>query len=317
MSLVTAILVTGGEGVLGWHLAEKFLETGYKVFTTTKNGERPKYTSRNYTLDIRDRSSFNNLPRDVDIVIHAAAISRVGIAQTNPDLCLKVNVEGTLNLAEWILSLERPPLLIFLSSREVYGEASYVPVDENHPTNPISVYGKSKLMAENILLSRKTHGLRYTIIRLTNVYGSTRDYPNRVIPSFIINSLKGNPLIIYGGDQILDFLHLEDFLEAILKIIDTSLNDEKKISGLTFNLCSSIGYHLTDVAKLILMKTQSNSVIKVEKKRAYETRTFIGNNSKARSLVGISFQIDFDKGITEYVEKMRNLVNNSLPGVQE
>ena len=199
MSLVTAILVTGGEGVLGWHLAEKFLETGYKVFTTTKNGERPKYTSRNYTLDIRDRSSFNNLPRDVDIVIHAAAISRVGIAQTNPDLCLKVNVEGTLNLAEWILSLERPPLLIFLSSREV----SYVPVDENHPTNPISVYGKSK------------------------------------------------------------------------------------------------------------------SIIKVEKKRPYEIRNFIGNSSKARSLVGISSQIDFETMITEYIGKMRNLVNYSLSEVQE
>jgi len=309
---VTAILITGGEGVLGWHLAEKFHEAGYKVFTTTKNGERPNYTSRNYTLDIRDRSSFNNLPRDVDIVIHAAAISRVGVAQTNPDLCLKVNVEGTLNLAEWTLSLERPPLLIFLSSREVYGEASYVPVDENHPTNPISVYGKSKLMAENILHDRKKHGLQYIIIRLTNVYGSTRDYPDRAIPSFIINSLKGNPLIIYGGGQILDFLHLEDFLEGILKTVNTFLSDENKVLGLTFNFCSGIGYRLTDVAKLILKKTQSNSVIKVEENRPYETRTFIGDNSKARSLLGINSQVNFDKGITEYIERMRNLINNPL-----
>ena len=283
---MTAILITGGKGVLGWQIAEKFREAGYKVFTTTKNGERPKYTSRNYTLDIRDRSSFNNLPRDVDIAIHAAAISRVGVAQTNPHLCLKVNVEGTLNLAEWTLSLERPPLLIFLSSREVYGEASYVPVDENHPTNPISVYGKSK-------------------------------YPDREIPSFIINSLKRNPLIIYGKGQILDFLHLEDFLEGILKIINTFLCDENKVLRLTFNFCSGIGYRLTDVAKLILKKRQSNSVIKVEENRPYETRTFIGDNSKARSLHGINSQVIFDKGITEYIEKMRNLVNNSLCGVQK
>jgi len=306
--MLTTVLITGGKGVLGGHLVDELSKAGYKVIATCLEREQPKKHQANFVLDVTDRASFYNLPKDVDIVIHMAAISRVAIAESNPSLCLNVNVGGTINLVEWCFSLNKLPFLVFISSREVYGESLYTPVDENHPTNPKSVYGISKLMAEMILENRKLYGLHYVIIRLTNVYGSTRDYPTRAIPSFVINALKGKTLTIYGGDQILDFLHLNDFLEGILRLIGVCESDIDRINGAKLNLCSGKGHSLIEIAKLIIRKTKSSSSIEIEKARPYETRRFIGDYRKARLSIGFTPRIELSDGLADYIKKMEDLI---------
>jgi nucleoside-diphosphate-sugar epimerase len=306
--MLTTVLITGGKGVLGGHLVDELSKAGYKVIATCLEREQPKKHQANFVLDVTDRASFYNLPKDVDIVIHTAAISRVATAEANPSLCFNVNVGGTINLVEWCLSLNMSPILIFISSREVYGESLYTPVDENHPTNPKSVYGISKLMAEMILENRKLYGLHCVIIRLTNVYGSTRDYPTRAIPSFVINALKGKTLTIYGGDQILDFLHLNDFLEGILRLIGVCESDIDRINGAKLNLCSGKGHSLIEIAKLIIRKTKSSSSIEIEKARPYETRRFIGDYRKARLSIGFTPRIELSDGLADYIKKMEDLI---------
>jgi nucleoside-diphosphate-sugar epimerase len=306
--MLTTILITGGNGVLGRHLVDKLPTAGYKVIATKLESEQPKNNQVNFVLDVTDRASFYNLPKDVDIVIHMAAVSRVAIAESNPSLCLNVNVGGTINLVEWCLSLNKLPFLVFISSREVYGESLYTPVDENHPTNPKSVYGISKLMAEMILDNRKLYSLRYAIIRLTNVYGSTHDYHTRAIPSFVINALKGKTLTIYGGDQILDFLHLNDFLEGFIRLIGICENDIDRINRAKINICSGKGHSLIEIAKLIITKTKSSSSINIEKARPYEVRRFIGDYRKAQLLIGFTPRIELSDGLEDYIKKMEDLI---------
>ena len=190
----------------------------------------------------------------------------------------------------------------------MYGESLYTPVDENHPTNPKSVYGISKLMAEMILNNRKLYGLRYVIIRLTNVYGSTHDYHTRAIPSFVINALKGKTLTIYGGDQILDFLHLNDFLEGIIRLIGICENDIDRINGAKINICSGKGHSLIEIAKLIITKTKSSSSINIEKARPYEVRRFIGDYRKAQLLIGFTPRIELSDGLEDCIKKMEDLI---------
>jgi nucleoside-diphosphate-sugar epimerase len=306
--MLATILITGGNGVLGRHLVDELSKAGYKVIATRLESEQPKNDQVNFVLDVTDRASFYNLPKDVDIVIHMAAVSRVAIAESNPSLCLNVNVGGTINLVEWCFSLNKLPFLVFISSREVYGESLYTPVDENHPTNPKSVYGISKLMAEMILDNRKLYSLRYVIIRLTNVYGSTHDYHTRAIPSFVINALKGKTLTIYGGDQILDFLHLNDFLEGFIRLIGICESDIDRINGAKINICSGKGHSLIEIAKLIITKTKSSSSIKIEKARPYEVRRFIGDYGKARLLIGFTPRIELSDGLEDYIKKMEDLI---------
>lgn len=113
-----------------------------------------------------------------------AEISRLVCGERDPDLCETTNVGGLRNLIDVLSNEEKSPWLIFASSREVYGQPQTLPVTEDAPLRPINVYGNSKAVGEQMVASAVNRGIRATTFRLSNVYGSTGDLADRVIPAF-------------------------------------------------------------------------------------------------------------------------------------
>ncbi|MEM3823589.1 MAG: SDR family NAD(P)-dependent oxidoreductase, partial [Candidatus Bathyarchaeia archaeon] len=151
------ILVTGGAGFIGSHLVDKLMTEGFDVvvldnFYSGKLANVSSHMSKhNFCLikgDVRKRADVERALTDVDYVFHLAAIVDVETSVKNPSLVNTVNVNGTLNVLEESLksNIDR---FVYVSSCAVYGEPVYLPVDEEHPTRPISPYAITKLAAEN------------------------------------------------------------------------------------------------------------------------------------------------------------------------
>src|SRR3989338_3035167 len=196
------VLITGGNGFIGSHLAEKLMEEGDDVvlFDNVFNGNSKGIKCRKITADIRDYAAVRGAVNGIDAVIHFAAVSRVAWGQERPRECIETNSVGTANVLEAVRDSGNSAYVFLGSSREVYGEPESLPVNETHPKNPISIYGISKLSGEKLALSyRKYFKTKIIIFRFSNVYGSARDLPERVVPNFVISAVKNKPLKINVG----------------------------------------------------------------------------------------------------------------------
>ena len=232
---MSRILITGGAGFIGSNLAERLIGEGYEVVILDREPN-----PRNLCL-FRDELEYHPMdvcsPRKVRAlisgngvraegihgVVHLAAVSRVIWGQERPQETIRTNIGGTANLLRALrahrVTGERP-WVIFGSSREVYGEPMVFPVTENHPVSPVNLYGRTKLRGEELIrnFSRDT-GSRAVILRFSNVYGNERDILDRVIPRFVLSALKDQPLEIHGGNQLIDFTHITDTVEGIVRAI--------------------------------------------------------------------------------------------------
>jgi UDP-glucose 4-epimerase len=289
-----SILVTGGAGFIGSHLVERLVKEGYRVYLLD-NLLRGNMNNLSRVLkdvefvegDIRNYELMDGIVRKVDVVIHLAALSRVMPSIENPELCFENNVKGTEIVARLCSKYNRK--LIFSSSREVYGTAKYLPVDESHPLNPENPYGASKVAAESIIRAySKCYGLNYTILRLTNVYGP-RDF-GRVIPIFIKDAQEGKDLIVYGADKVLDFIYVDDVVNAFINSIEI---DEDHV----LNIGSGIGTSILELAKLVKKITGGNGIILVKEKRKGEVDKFIANIEKAKGVLKWKPTVELEEGI--------------------
>ena len=293
------VLVTGGAGFVGSHLVERLVKEGYRVILVDNllrgnmsNLPRLLKDAEFVEGDIRNYELMDGIIRKVDTVIHLAALSRVMPSIENPELCFENNVKGTEIIARLCSKYNRK--LIFSSSREVYGTAKYLPVDESHPLNPENPYGASKVAAESIIRAySKCYGLNYTILRLTNVYGP-RDF-GRVIPIFIKDAQEGKDLIVYGADKVLDFIYIDDVVNAFINSIEI---DE----GHVLNIGSGIGASIFELAKLVKKITGGNGNILVKQKRKGEVDKFIANIEKAKEVLKWKPTVELEEGIRRTVK---------------
>ena len=254
--------------------------------------------------DIRDRVVLHDLlSYPIDGVIHLGAVSRVIWGEQDPNSCVDINVHGTRLLLDAIERSGQRPWLIFGSSREVYGVRKRLPVSENCRKAPINVYGNTKLLGEELVreFSRST-GMNTIILRFSNVYGNEYDILDRVIPRFVLRSLKGLPLKIHGGKQLVDFTHINDTIEGILKAIDI-VNDRGFYGTNDFHILPGIGTSLQDVVKIIADHTGAEPEIQYEQPRVYDVDKFVGNPAKARSQLGFSAMIKPETGIRMTVDR--------------
>jgi UDP-glucose 4-epimerase len=290
------VLITGGAGFIGSHLAESLLAEGHDV-TIVDNLSRNSLQNLSGILNklrfvkgnITNNSLIDKLVKSSDVIFHFAAMSRVMPSIENPEKCFEDNVRGVEIIAR--LCSKHRKELVFSSSREVYGTAKSLPVDENHPLNPENPYGVSKVCGERIIAAySRCYGLDYAILRLTNVYG-IRDF-ERVIPIFIEKTLKKEPLIVYGGPQIVDFVHVDDVLDAFRKV---SYRCSEK---LVLNVGSGNGISIFVLAKLIQEIGSGSSEVISRGKRQGEVERFVADIANAKKLLNWVPKTDFREGIT-------------------
>ncbi len=235
------VLITGGAGFIGSSLAHALVSLGAKV--TVVDPLLPLYGGNMFNLesildritfvdgDIRDGDLMMKLVKDQDIVFNLAAQVSYIDSKTEPFLDLEINCRGHLNVLEAVRTVSPKCRVIFSSSRMVYGKILKVPVSEDHPTNPLSLYGIHKLTAEKYYkYYHDTFGLDTIVLRIPNPYGPRQQMKHSkysIVGWFIRQAFESNPITIFGdGKQDRDYLYIDDIVSAFLKLAESGKSGE-------------------------------------------------------------------------------------------
>jgi UDP-glucose 4-epimerase len=219
------ILVTGGAGFIGSHLAEAFLGAGHEVVVldNLSSGHREQVPAgaRFFEVDIRSEDAARIVAEEKpDVLCHHAAQMNVRYSVENPAFDAEVNVLGMLRLLEAARHAGTGLVTFSSSGGTVYGEVETLPTPEEHPTVPVCPYGVSKLTGEHYLeYYRRIHGLRYVALRYANVYGPRQDPHGEagVVAIFAKALLRGDSGRIFGdGLQTRDYVFVGDVVKANL-----------------------------------------------------------------------------------------------------
>ncbi len=263
------VLITGGAGFLGSHLAEKFLENGHKVIvldnliTSSVDNIAHLFGNENFTFIKYNVVNYIYVKDDVDIILHFACPASPLDYQKHPIHTMKVDSLGTLNSLG--LAKAKKSRFVFASTSEIYGSPQIHPQDESYwgYVNPIgvrSVYDEAKRFSEAMSMAYfREYGIDIRILRIFNTYGPRmRANDGRVVSSFITKALKNEEITVFGnGTQTRSFCYVDDMTEGIYKI---SLKDG--IEGEVFNIGNPEEVTILNLAKLIIELTGSSSKIK-------------------------------------------------------
>jgi len=216
------ILVTGGAGFIGSHLVDRLTAEGHqiRVIDNLSSGRLENLAHRRDVEviigDLKNPQDAQKAVHGVDAVFHFAANPEVRVSTTNPDIHFNENVVATFNLLE-AMRKNDVGQLVFASSSSVYGEPDEIPVDENAPLRPVSVYGASKAACEHLIHAyAKLYGFRAVALRYANVVGPRLRHG---VIWDLINKLRKNPheLEILGdGKQVRSYIYIDDAVEATL-----------------------------------------------------------------------------------------------------
>ncbi len=281
------VLVTGGAGFIGSLLVERLVAAGAEVVALDNfyRGRRDSLAEcsgvRIVEGDIRCANHLAEVMDGVDTVFHLAAQSQVRTALADPRYCFETNVGGTFSVLE-AAKAARVRRLVFTSSREVYGDADDVPVVEEAPLKAKNGYGLSKVAGE--LYCRQYSGdLDVSILRLSNVYGP-RDF-GRVIPIFMRQALAGEPLALFGGKQVCDFVWVGTVVQMLLTA------GLRQIQG-PLNIGSGRPVSLEQLAERILRLTASTSQLQFQPEISAEVTRFVADVTRASRQLGLSTPLD-------------------------
>jgi UDP-glucose-4-epimerase GalE len=297
------VLVTGGAGYIGSQNCKYLYNNNFIPITYDNLSEGNKYAVKWGPLiegDINDFDKLNDTIKKYKpkAVMHFAANALVSESVLNPRKYYENNVCGTLNLLSAMLDND-VKYIIFSSSCAAYGKPIFSPITEEHPRNPMSAYGKSKYMIEQILEDyNKAYGLNYISLRYFNASGADletqigedRKLETHLIPLAIDTALGINPFLnVYGtdfntkdGTAIRDYIHIEDIASAHIKSFYHILKNQR---SLTLNLGSEVGYSVLEVIKEIEKHTQKKLNIILSKRRLGDPPVLFANASLAKKVL--------------------------------
>jgi UDP-glucose 4-epimerase len=281
------IVVTGAAGFIGQHLVRRLLSRTSDMIVGVDNLHRGRWDGllelvhqkplRLIEGDVRDPGLLSNATRGAHIVFHLAAQSNVLGAVADIGYSFETNVVGTFNVLR-AARVAGVRCVVFASSREVYGEPHALPVEENFPLAAKNAYGASKIAAEAYCRVFDSAEMRVVILRLANVYGpGDRD---RVIPIFVERVKQGLPLVLYGGEQVIDFVPVDFVVEAIVRAADVRPAEP-------VNVGSGRGTALKDLARLLLKLDGSSVGWEIAPARPVEVTRFVANVERMRRRLGL------------------------------
>ncbi len=222
------VIITGGAGFIGSHIADAYLDQGWKVhiLDDMSGGRRENVPqqSKLHELDIRSAEAAQ-LIEDVapQVLVHQAAQMDVRRSVADPSFDADVNIRGTLNLLEACRRAAVQQVVFASTGGAIYGEQDVFPADEDHPQRPVSPYGVSKLSVERYLFFyHQAYGLDVTCLRYANVYGERQNPHGEagVVAIFLKRLLSGQPCKINGdGLQTRDYVHVSDVVRANLAAV--------------------------------------------------------------------------------------------------
>jgi UDP-glucose 4-epimerase len=302
-------LVTGGAGFVGSAIVDQLLDAGAAEVRVLDNFVRGNMSNLSQAFervgvrvtdgDVSDPALVDSLVQGVDYVFHQAALRITRCAEA-PREAVAVLIDGTLNVLE-SSGRHRVKKVVSASSASVYGEPSYLPIDEAHPFNNRTMYGAGKIAGEQMLRAYyTTSGLPYVAFRYFNVYGPRMDITG-VYTEVLIRWLdaidSGKPPLIFGdGSQSMDFIFVEDVARANLLAAQSDVTDE------VFNVGTGIQTSLNELCEVLLRLTGSN--LRPEHREARLIANVQARRAaveKARQQLGFEAQVSLEQGLQELI----------------
>lgn len=255
------ILITGGSGFLGRHLTNKLVSAGHSVILMSRNHSKKQESTNviRVTADINDKTSLRRVLSthpEIDAIVHMAALVPTSKEMDTSESMFQTNVQGTINVLE--VFGKKIHNFVYASTAEVYGlpQSNHL-INELDTPSPLSYYGASKLAGEyfsRVYESRHSN-LKVTILRFTVLYGPG-DRINRAIPNFINKAITGDTLEVYGGEELRDYLYVDDAAKALYLAVIAGT------SGI-FNIGTGVGVSIQDTASAIIEATGSKAKIAI------------------------------------------------------
>jgi len=307
--MVRTAVVTGGAGFIGSHLSQKLFQNKYNVivYDDLTNGSGRNNLNKKIKFikgSILDVKKFESVCKKADVVFNLA-VKPLGMSFKRPEEVVEVNDYGTYLVAKICSNLGCE--LIHVSSSEAYGTAQKLPMKEDHPLFPTTIYASSKAASELYVRGfHYTDGLKMVIVRPFNCYGEfmRTDTYSAATPKFYSRISKGLPPIIHGsGKQTRDFSYVDDTSEGIM------LADQNKSAlGETFNIGQGKEVSIKKVAQTMIEKyreiTGENLKLKLKyvKPRKGDVMRHLASISKARKILGYRPRVTLDDGISRYIK---------------
>jgi UDP-glucose 4-epimerase len=311
------VLVTGGAGFIGSHLADGMLAAGHRVVVIDNESTGKRENVPRGAGFIRgDVASLGELEAafegGVDAVCHIAGQVSIIKSFTDPVADLRTNVQGTINVLQLCLKYKVPRLL-YASSMTNYGQTEVLPIPETHPCEPASYYGITKYAAERYVQTTAsrtdlTFGFDATSFRMYNVYGPRQALDNPyqgVLGIFLGNLLRKEPITIFGdGEQSRDFIYIGDVVRAWV----TSLGNERTF-GRVFNVGSGRRLTINQLADAVLnafQQSRSTWEVRYLPARPGEQRHVEADIREVAAAIGWKPAMSFEEGLSQTLRWARS-----------
>jgi UDP-glucose 4-epimerase len=284
------VLLTGASGFVGGRLSVELRRQGAEVVTPTEDNGR--------NIDVREwpkLRDFGKVLGTADVAYHLAALMFVPYAFQEPREIYDVNVLGTLNVME-LCRLHGVPKVVFASSY-VYGQPSYLPIDEAHPLNPNNPYARSKALGEGLCRAyHDEYGLSCVILRFFNLYGE-RQRAEFLIPS-ILSQLGRGRVELKDPEPKRDYLYVSDAIDAHVRAADYDKADYD-----VFNIGSGVSFAVSDIVDRVLRLWGKSATVNYQRERRRgEIMDVVADIRKARLLLGWQPKVSFEEGLQRCVE---------------
>lgn len=313
------ILITGGLGFIGSNLAMRLVELGADVTLVDslipeyggnlRNIDPIKDKVRINISDVRDKHSMKYLIQGQNYLFNLAGQTSHTDSMNDPYTDLEINAHAQLSILEACRKYNSDIKIVFASTRQMYGKPEYLPVDERHPLHPVDVNGINKMAGEWYhLVYNNVHGIRASVLRLTNTYGPhmrVRDARQTFLGIWIRRIIEEKPILVFGdGKQIRDFNYVDDAVNAFL-----SAAESEDANGKIYNLGADDPISLKDTAELLIRINGKGSYEIVpfpEDRKVIDIGDYYGDYRKIRSQLGwkptTSLETGIDKTLSFYRE---------------
>lgn len=313
------VLITGGAGFIGSHLCDRFLAEGHQVIamdnllTGNSDNIAHLFGHEGFQFICHDITNYIFVPGPLDAVLHFASPASPIDYLELPIQTLKVGSLGTHNALG--LAKAKNARFLLASTSEVYGDPQVHPQPETYwghvnPIGPRGVYDEAKRFAEAITMAYHTyHGVQTRIVRIFNTYGPRmRLADGRVVPNFIQQSLRGEPLTLYGdGQQTRSFQYVSDLVEGLYRLLHSD-----EVSPV--NIGNPHEFTMREFAEVVnsLTGNTAGTVVKPELRIKDDPQNRQPDISKAKRVLGWEPQVPLEEGLRKTIPWFReNLKNNS------
>jgi nucleoside-diphosphate-sugar epimerase len=300
-------LVTGGAGFIGSTIAGRLLARGdaVVVLDDLTSGYRENLPDGADFVhgDVRDEGLVTSAAAGCSAVFHLAASVGNKRSIDDPRHDADVNLGGMVSVLQAARANDIAKV-VFSSSAGIFGELKTLPIAEDHPQDPDSPYGVSKLAAEKLaLVYNKLYDMRNVCLRYFNVYGPHQrfDAYGNVIPIFVTRALEGRDLVVFGdGEQTRDFVHVRDVAAANLAAADTAA------AAGVFNIGSATRVTINWLAETVVQIVGAGAGITYGPERPGDVRDSLADVAKAAAAFGFEPSVELGPGLEEYVSWLRD-----------